>query len=171
VTDERAGGGGGLWDGAEVIHTYTREEAIADGYLVDLTEWGSSKTGFLGGFTCPVAVTRELWELIDTKVRGQDTRGRAHDVLWMASLAVRRAREDEDGCRDAPFKLILPGQGRKQTQVLRVRFNRYEGITISFAATRAPEAPSTSAGQPEDRAKGMARVVDAIARQLAERSR
>lgn len=72
------------------ISVYTRAQAIEDGVLVDVTEWASADKGFIGGFKCPVAVTREVWADIERCPPLQDIRGRAHDLLWMASLAARR---------------------------------------------------------------------------------
>lgn len=42
-----------------VAHRCTRSEAIADGLLVDLTEWASADTdaGMVYGFVCAVAVS------------------------------------------------------------------------------------------------------------------
>ena|SRR5947209_8653296 len=77
----------------EPISVYSRKQAIDDGVLVDLTEWGSATSGFIGGFQVPVACTRAVWETIDRKRMPalESARGRAHDVLWMASLALRGA--------------------------------------------------------------------------------
>ncbi len=103
----------------EVIHAYTREQAIEDGVLVDVTEWASAEKGFHGGFTCPVVVTSALWnaiEMIPKSATGASVRGRAHDVLWMASLAVRGMikRDIQDGHfkvgPDAVKKSAVPGQ-------------------------------------------------------------
>lgn len=99
----------------EVIHTYTRAEAIADGMLCDVTEWASAETGFLGGFRCPVAVTAAAWhaiEAIPPALEGvADVRGRAHDVLYLASLALRGAMaRDESRAR---FRVILPRAGER----------------------------------------------------------
>jgi hypothetical protein len=79
------------------IHIYTRAEAIADGVLVDLSEWASPRE-MMGGFMIPVAVTRSVWGLIEAPKRSktQDTRGRAHDVLWMARLASSAYRGGTD---------------------------------------------------------------------------
>ena len=78
----------------EVAHVYTRLEAIADGVLVDVTRQ-ASPTEMHGGFVVPVAVTAALWHAIEAIPPGlagiADARGRLHDVLWMASCAVRRA--------------------------------------------------------------------------------
>lgn len=121
-----------------VISRYTRAQALEDGELVDLTEWGSSKPGgMMGGFTVPVAVTRALWAAIEAlpPAAGASVRGRAHDVLWMGSLAARAAgRADRE---DAYYKLHLPRKGtRKRLVTLRINIGPGdEGepvITIGF---------------------------------------
>jgi hypothetical protein len=73
-----------------VIVRYTRGQALADGVLVDVSEWANSR-GMMGGFRIPVAMSAAVWAKVEApKGSTQDTRGRAHDVLWMASLAARR---------------------------------------------------------------------------------
>ncbi len=104
--------------GEEIISSYSRKQAIEDGVLVDLTEWASAEKGFHGGFNIPVAVTSALWNAIEAIPKSltgiADVRGRAHDVLWMASLAARR------GGSDVMFKVILPHRGtRKRNVILR----------------------------------------------------
>lgn len=76
----------------EPIHTYTREQAIGDGMLVDVSE-----TAKEAGFTIPVAMTRAAWldcvEWSDTDSKRQthqDEAGRLWDVLSMALHAARR---------------------------------------------------------------------------------
>ena len=73
----------------EVIHSYSRAQAIADGVLVDVTE-----TGREAGFTIPVAVTSHVWADCVAVPEGcegvQDESGRLWDVCWMASLAAKR---------------------------------------------------------------------------------
>ncbi len=127
-----ATGGEAVADGifGEVISVYTREQAIEDGVLVDVTEWGSADKGFHGGFTCPVAFTAALWGAVERKVRFQDTRGRAHDVLWMASLALRRVMRS--GVDSAFFGVLLQ-VGRTKKQTLRVVADG-DGVTIGFPA-------------------------------------
>jgi len=115
-----------------VIFRYTREEAVEDGVLVDVTEWASADKGFHGGFRCPVALTRALWEVVDIDSRkhrgGGDTRGRAHDVLWMGSLALRSAMRRERNT--ATFALFL-SNGRKKKATLRVTADG-DGVVIGF---------------------------------------
>lgn len=99
-----------------VIHSYTRAEALEDGVLVDVTEWAGPK-GMMGGFSCPVALTSAVWSAIESipkRLEGiADVRGRAHDVLWMAACAVRRARSSSQ----ARFRVILPRQGERTRNV------------------------------------------------------
>jgi hypothetical protein len=123
----------GLFADAAVISSYTRADAIADGILVDVTEWASADKGFHGGFRCPVALTRALWSgKVDVnampKARRphlQDTRGRAHDVLWMASLALRGAFRRKESA--ATFRVKFSGR----YSTLRVVADG-DGITIGF---------------------------------------
>ena len=112
----------------EPISIYTREQAIEDGVLVDVTEWASASKGFIGGFTCPVAITRAVWTLVDIDSKKgnrtcQSTRGRAHDVLFMSSLAIRRAFARKDD-----RSMFIVRLGRKNERLLVVADG--DGITI-----------------------------------------
>ena len=67
----------------DVIYSYTRAQAIADGVLVDVT-----KTAKEAGFIWPVAITRSVWEncvaLSDEdndQQTYQDESGRVWDVV------------------------------------------------------------------------------------------
>ena len=71
------------WD---VIHVYSRRQAIEDGVLVDVTE-AAREVGFIH----PTAVTRAVWERyvkVPEAVPWQDERGRLHDVVWMARCGI-----------------------------------------------------------------------------------
>lgn len=78
-----------IWNDAEVIHTYTRAQAIADGVLVDV-----SATAREAGFTWPVAVSAGAWgEAVAwdaDNAAAQDESGRLWDVLTMAAHAIRQ---------------------------------------------------------------------------------
>ena len=76
----------------EVIHKYTRAEAIADGVLVEL----DPKVVSEAGWKWPVACTINVWEEVinwdnDSEEAYQDIDGRLWDVLWMASMGARRS--------------------------------------------------------------------------------
>lgn len=125
----------------DVISRYTRKQALEDGVLVDMTEWGSDTKGFRGGFTVPVAFTNHLWSDVDKKVRLQDTRGRAHDVLWMASLAIKggmkRGIIGKSGGRVLFDVLLQVGRKRKQR------------LAVDLGGGDAGE-PVVTIGYPED---------------------
>jgi len=77
------------------IHIYTREQAIKDGCLVDV-----STTAAEAGFRYPVTITRAAWaDCVEWTAEDshrqtyQDEAGRLWDVLWMARLAARRGGE------------------------------------------------------------------------------
>ena len=110
------------------ISVYTRQQAIEDGVLVDVTDWASSgPDGMLGGFRVPVAMTHALWDYVDVdahdhaswrrvaRQRGESTRGRAHDVLWMARVAAGRS-PDSDRVR---FDVLMTMEGRRGRLVRR----------------------------------------------------
>ena len=87
---------GDPFEGAPVIFSYTRAQAIADGVLIDLTEWAAET-----GFRYPVACTAAVWnEYVvpreDLRQLGQSERGRGHDLLWMLFVAIRRSAGGKD---------------------------------------------------------------------------
>jgi hypothetical protein len=74
---------------SDVIYSYTRAQAIADGVLVDVT-----KTAKEAGFTYPVALTRAVccdYVVVADGVDGQDEAGRLWDVLCMLRFAIKTA--------------------------------------------------------------------------------
>lgn len=71
----------------EIIHRYTRDSAMEDGVLVDVTVQ-ARETGVL----LPTAITAHLHEVLENipaKSAGQDCRGRLHDVLWLTFLKLK----------------------------------------------------------------------------------
>jgi uncharacterized protein DUF6573 len=71
----------------EVIYSYTRKQAIADGVLVDVTTMAKE-----AGFTCNTVVTQSLWAAINKIPKNfaswESVDGRLWDVLWMARMAA-----------------------------------------------------------------------------------
>jgi len=101
-----------------VISAYTRAQAISDGVLVDLTEWASERQ-MRPGFRCSVCVTQAVWgaiESIPDSLKGiADVRGRAHDVLWMGYVALRRGMAGDK--QHVAYQLTLPCKGTRQRLV------------------------------------------------------
>lgn len=88
---------GSIFDGAEVISSYTQAQAIEDGNLVPLGFYGDDLPTE-AGFTAPVLLTRALFNLVSPTPReiqaGQSLRGRLWDVLSMGRFAIKRAPDD-----------------------------------------------------------------------------
>jgi len=99
-----------MFDDWPIIHTYTRAQALADGVLVDISAMAHEV-----GFQWSVAVTQAVWAIIQeipTRFEGiQSVDGRLWDLVWIASLAVRRNSGTE-----TLFRLIMHhGQKTYQT--------------------------------------------------------
>ena len=73
------------------IYTYTRSQAIADGFQIEVT-----KTAEEAGIRFPVFITRGVYEQcvavpLDGRgqpLTGQDEAGRLWDVIWMLRFAI-----------------------------------------------------------------------------------
>ena len=97
----------------EVIYSYTRAQAIADGVLIDATEMAKET-----GFKWPVALTAAAWadcvawsDVDNERQAYQDQSGRLWDVLFMASFAVRTANNAN---QQLQFDLqCIPRDGRE----------------------------------------------------------
>ena len=78
----------------KVISAYTRKQAIEDGVLVDATE-----TAKEAGFRWPLAMTREVWNLIENipeKYSHEDVQGRLWDILMVAKAIIQAGRDGQD---------------------------------------------------------------------------
>lgn len=108
-----------FWTEADIISRYTREEAIADGVLID---------GQIGDFAevsrqhfgqKPVAMTAAVFALIKRAVENQkwlnDFKGVWHDVLSMMALYVKANRNARGNT--VLFKVTITGT-RPHTQPL-----------------------------------------------------
>lgn len=76
--------------GWTLIHQYTRAQALEDGMLVDVSDTAREL-----GLIWPVAVTAEVWGLIEeipVEHSHEDVQGRLWDVLWMLRCAIKPPR-------------------------------------------------------------------------------
>lgn len=102
---------------ADLIHSYTRADALADGLLVD-----ASTIAAEAGFRVPFAMTDAVWaECVawpaGTKGGwGQSEAGRLWDVVYMAAQAARRGRQG-GGSRVTFQVLRVPQGGWRATNV------------------------------------------------------
>ena len=78
----------------EVVYAYTRAQALADGFQVEVTE-----TAKEAGILFPVFLTRAVYDAFVTVppgVAGQDEAGRLWDILHMLRFAIYKAQPDQD---------------------------------------------------------------------------
>jgi hypothetical protein len=77
-----------MFENADLIHRYTRPDALRDGVLIDV-----SAVAREAGSKHPVALTAGAWErcvAVPPSVAYQDEAGRLWDVLTMLRFAIRR---------------------------------------------------------------------------------
>lgn len=106
-----------MFEPDDLIHRYTRAQAIADGVLIDV-----SATAREAGFRFPVAMTAGAWgEAVtwterDTEETGmpQDESGRLWDVLWTARFAAMDSRNA--GRNRVPFTFLRVPRGSRSAQ-------------------------------------------------------
>lgn len=114
-------------EGWGVIHTYTREQAIADGQLIDVSETHEAREA---GYKVPVCLTVGVHALVQVpeSLGGQqDYSGRLWDTLFLAAVAFKRA-EDKTL---VPFEVVYQTDSRRRSTVaLWLCFSEYEGFTI-----------------------------------------
>jgi hypothetical protein len=78
-----------MFEEADLIHRYSRSDALRDGVLIDV-----SATAREAGIRWPVALTSAVWGRcvsVPAGVTCQDERGRLWDVVWLLACALRRA--------------------------------------------------------------------------------
>ncbi len=78
----------------DVVYSYTRAQAVADGVQVEV-----SKVAAEAGIRFPVFLTRTVYDAyvaVPPDVSGQDEAGRLWDVVWMTRFAILRAKPGVD---------------------------------------------------------------------------
>jgi hypothetical protein len=91
----------------DVIYSYTRSQAVADGVQVDV-----SKTAQEAGIRFPVFLTRAVYDAyvtVPSGVEAQDEAGRLWDVITMTCFAILRSRP---GCDRLPVALYARNDNR-----------------------------------------------------------
>ena len=92
----------------EVIYSYTRAQAVADGVQVEV-----SKVAAEAGIKFPVFITRTVFAsfvAVPEGVSGQDEAGRLWDIVWMLRFAIRNAQH---GQSRLPFALYVRNDSHK----------------------------------------------------------
>jgi hypothetical protein len=96
----------------EVIHTYSRGQAIEDGFLVDLMQDKMAEVA-RQHYKYPVACTAAVFEIMRKAVENprwcNDYAGILHDMLWMSRTYRRQLDEST-----VLFRVIITGAGRNK---------------------------------------------------------
>jgi len=91
----------------EVIYSYSRAQAVADGVQVEVT-----KAAQEAGIRFPVFLTRTVYDAYVTVPHGvtaQDEAGRLWDIVWMLRFAIQRTNR---GAQRLPFALYVRNDNR-----------------------------------------------------------
>jgi hypothetical protein len=90
-----------MFDDAEIISFYSAKQAEEDGILVNVTE-AAKETGFKWTTRISIGVHQLCTPPKSNKI--QSYRGRLHDVLWMAFLAIKRNHSSDS---IVPYKVKI----------------------------------------------------------------
>lgn len=127
-----------IFEDTDVIYTYTRKQAIEDGYQVEVT--GDVTKQFL---KYRVFMTEGVFETIQRAVNNEkycnDFDGILHDIVWMAYLKIKMMADR--GTDTVYFKVIITGAGRK----------KYYNMVLQIGATDIDDpTPAFTIMFPED---------------------
>jgi len=128
-----------MFENAEVIYSYTREQAIDDGYQVKL-ENDLADLGKEAGYKYPIYLTSGVWGLIDMAVKNKrhcnDLKGVLWDILYMSRTTGRMLND-----RLKKFQVIITGTGNQ----------KYHTMYIECGATDFEDpAPALTIMLPEE---------------------
>jgi hypothetical protein len=76
-----------------IIYSYTRSQAVADGFQIEVT-----KVAREAGITFPFFLTRAVYDnyvTVPAGVTAQDEAGRLWDIVWMTRFAIRKAQPNQ----------------------------------------------------------------------------
>ena len=110
----------------EPIYSYSREQAIADGVLVDVTIMARE-----AGIVYSTAVTRRVWdELVvpdeDSRKEGQCEPGRMWDILWMLRMTIQGGESGSE----VRFPVIFVAAGNRRTTMTLKAVCAYGGASV-----------------------------------------
>lgn len=103
----------------EVIHVYSRQDALDDAVLIDAGAMAEE-----AGFKYPVAFTAAVYRDTIEWPDGsglQHEEGRKWDVLWMAAAAARRRTAPDANATDRTFSLHRVPRGRTNPEEVTLR--------------------------------------------------
>jgi hypothetical protein len=124
-------------DFGPVIYAYTRKQALADGFQVDVSTVAKE-----AGFRIPVFMTSSVFNSfvkVPEGVEGQDEQGRLWDILFMLHQAIKGAKPEQDRLS---FQLYVRNDNRKAKLITL--------LSVCGALDIDDPAPSITIMLPED---------------------
>ena len=100
----------GLWEGAEIIFSYTRAQAIEDGVLVDLSGPFSIDTRV---FKYPVACTSAVWQLVEDA--HEESRQEYGATVWDICFMAVNCQIKQLDPSTVLFRVGIPLGGKEHT--------------------------------------------------------
>ena len=120
------------------VYTYTRAQAILDGFQIEVT-----KAAQQAGIRCPVFITRGVYDLciaVPPGVTGQDEAGRLWDVVWMLRSAITRAQA---GAVRIPVALYVCNSNSHRARLTKL-------VAVASAVDIDDPAPAITVMLPEE---------------------
>lgn len=78
----------------EIIHTYTKEDAVNDGSMINLSQQFPNdikEAGILGSVYCTISVFNNYIEMNPVAEKAcNDIKGRLWDLIWMSRAAMKK---------------------------------------------------------------------------------
>ncbi len=88
-----------------IVASYTRNEAIKDGEIVELTNYSKElQEDIKGLFKFPISFTKRVIDMVEDKPSFEDIEGRLWDICYMMFYHIKTKGIKEDYCI---FPLIL----------------------------------------------------------------
>jgi len=105
-------------ENCDVVYTYTRQQAIEDAVLIDLTTLYPDICSQL--YKYPLAVTAEVWGIIERAVSNKqhcnDYEGVIWDLLWMSQRGIFKRIDKSQHL----FQVIITGAGTDNLHTFKI---------------------------------------------------
>jgi hypothetical protein len=125
----------GLFELEYLVHTYTRAQALEDGFLVDLNQFIPVRES---GYKFPVACTRTVWEIIEKAVKnkkhGNDHKGIIWDILSMS-----RMHQTKRWGTGALFRVLITGAARRTIFTFKIECGAGDDLAPAFTISLPDE--------------------------------
>ncbi len=99
----------------EVIHAYTRAQALEDGVLVDVSQFPVTREHY----KFPVAFTTAVWAIVDKAHKNTNTvssyEGILHDMFMMSKMCFKELDEST-----RLFQVLISGAGRQKKFMFKI---------------------------------------------------